>query len=62
MIKRGYRPLKDVLSKLSNDWVINLIVVLFADWIIVYKPIRYMLFYIVYRWEPILLVELRFFT
>ena len=62
MIERGYKPLKDALSKLSDNWVINLVAVLFTDWIIVYGPTRYMPFYMVYRWEPILLVELRFLT
>ena len=31
IIKRGYRPLKDILFKLSNNQIINLIVVLFTD-------------------------------
>ena len=31
IIKRGHRPLKDALSKLSDNQVINLVVVLFAD-------------------------------
>ena len=62
MIKRGHGPLKDALSKLSDDWVTNLAAVLFTDRTIVYGPIGYMPFYIVYRREPILLVESRFPT
>jgi hypothetical protein len=62
MIKRGHRPLKDALSKLGDDWVTNLAVVLFADRTIVYGPTGYTPFYIVYGREPILLVELRFLT
>jgi hypothetical protein len=62
MIKRGHGPLKDALSKLGDDWVINLVVVLFTDRNIVHGPIRYTLFYMVYRREPILLVKSRFPT
>jgi CRISPR/Cas system-associated endoribonuclease Cas2 len=31
IIKRGHKPLKDALSKLSDNWVINLVIVLFVD-------------------------------
>jgi CRISPR/Cas system-associated endoribonuclease Cas2 len=31
IIERGYRPLKDALSKLDDDWVTNLAAVLFTD-------------------------------
>jgi hypothetical protein len=33
---------------------------LFTDRIIIYKPIKYTLFYIVYGREPILLIESKF--
>jgi CRISPR/Cas system-associated endoribonuclease Cas2 len=62
IIKRGHGPLKDALSKLGDDWVINLVVVLFTDQTTVYRPTRYTPFYIVYGREPILLVESRFPT
>jgi hypothetical protein len=54
--------LKNALSKLSDDWIINLAVVLFTDRIIVHRLTKYTLFYIVYGREPILLVESRFLT
>jgi CRISPR/Cas system-associated endoribonuclease Cas2 len=48
IIKRGHEPLKDALSKLGDNWVTNLVIVLFADRIIVYGPIGYTLFYMIY--------------
>ena len=59
MIKRGHRPLKNALLKLENNQVKNLIVVLFANNTIVYRPIRYTPFYIIYRQEPVLPIELK---
>ena len=52
--------MKNTLFKLSDDWIINLIIVLFIDRTIVHRLIKYILFYIVYKREFILLVELRF--
>ena len=49
MIKRGHGPLKDALSKLGDDWVTNLAVVLFTNRTTVYRPTKYTPFYIVYR-------------
>ncbi len=57
MIKRGHRPLKDILSKLGHDQVSNLPAVLFIERTTVHGPTGYTPFYIVYSREPILLVE-----
>ena len=62
MIERGHQPLKDTLFKLGDDWIINLIIILFIDRITIYRLIKYTLFYIVYGQELILLIKLRFLT
>jgi hypothetical protein len=62
MIERGHQPLKNALSKLGDDWVINLAAVLFADRTTVHGPTGYTPFYMVYGREPILPVESRFPT
>jgi hypothetical protein len=60
MIKKGHSLLKNTLSKLESDWFINLTIVLFIDRTIVYKSIKYTLFYIIYKQKPILFIESRF--
>ncbi len=60
IIKQRYRPLKDILLKLRNEQIENLIVVLFIEQITIYKPINYIPFYIVYSKELILLVKSQF--
>ncbi len=60
IIERGHRPLKDTLSKLGNDQVDNLLVILFVERTTVYRPTGYTPFYMVYRQEPILPIKSRF--
>ena len=60
MIKRGYSLIKDTLLKLGANWPTNLAVVLFADRTTIHRPTRYTPFYMVYRQEPILPIELYF--
>ena len=60
MIKKGYSLIKDTLSKLRANQPTNLVVVLFIDQTTIYRPTRYTPFYIVYKQEPILSIELYF--
>ena len=62
MIKKGYKPIKNALSKMKRKWIVNFPAILFADWIITNAFISYMPFYLIYGKELILLMETRYPT
>jgi hypothetical protein len=66
MVERGHKPIVDALAKLMDggfgNWVRNLLSVLFADCTLVHQPTGKTPFWVVYRREAILPVELKFQT
>jgi hypothetical protein len=66
MVERGHKPIVDALAKLIDDglgnWVKNLSSVLFVDYTSVHQPTRKTPFWVVYRQEAVLPIELKFQT
>ena len=67
IIKREHKPIIDSLLKIiqegkDKDWPRLLPLALFADRTLVYSPIEYTSFYIVYGYKAVLSVKLRFIT
>jgi hypothetical protein len=62
MIERDYKPFIDALSKITNkrleNWVDNLLAVLWADRFIVKRSIGHIPFYLLCDREPVLLIKL----
>jgi hypothetical protein len=61
MIKKGYKPFIDALSKMTNgglgNWINNLSIILWADRFTVRRSIRHTPFYLFYGREPVLPIK-----
>ena len=57
IIEKGYRPIKNALSKMKEKWTINFPTVLFANQTTTNASTSYMPFYLIYEKELILLME-----
>src|SRR3979490_1624200 len=66
MVERGHKPIVDALAKMTDsglgNWVRNLSSVLFADCTSIHQPTGKTPFWVVYRREAVLLIELKFQT
>jgi hypothetical protein len=66
MVERNHKPIVDALAKLTDgglgNWVRNLPSMLFADYMSVHQPTGKSPFWVVYRREAVLPIELKFQT